>query len=294
MNILFPSTAFEPNEIDYSWQEEYSVAKNILTTHLYDRETKKFSRSLKRSNARQKIIYHGWMFNEKQYTYLYNQLADLNYELINDPKQYISCHHFIGWYDCIKDFTPKSIIVNNNTGSLVESILKFRKENSCDIFIKDYVSSLKHAWDTACFIPHSATAIEIAKVIMNFSGYKDEYGGIEGGIVLRKFEQLEKLCNHPRSNMPLSIEYRSFVFNGKIISTSPYWEYGEYKIDPPLDFIQNIADRVFIVTKSSLFTVDCALKKDGSWICIEVGDGQVSALPDRANKKEFYSNLLKE
>jgi len=127
-----------------------------------------------------------------------------------------------------------------------------------------------------------------------FSGYKDEYGGIEGGIVLRKFEQLEKLCNHPRSNMPLSIEYRSFVFNGKIISTSPYWEYGEDKIDPPLDFIQNIADRVFIVTKSSLFTVDCVLKKDGSWICIEVGDGQVSALPDRANKKEFYSNLLKE
>jgi hypothetical protein len=41
-----------------------------------------------------------------------------------------------------------------------------------------------------------------------------------------------------------------------------------------------------------LFTVDIAIKEDGNPICIEVGDGQVSSLPDKGNKKEFYSNLF--
>ncbi|WP_299673761.1 ATP-grasp domain-containing protein [uncultured Tenacibaculum sp.] len=44
--------------------------------------------------------------------------------------------------------------------------------------------------------------------------------------------------------------------------------------------------------KSNFFTMDIAQKKTSEWIIMELGDGQVAGLPDNANKKEFYKNLI--
>ncbi len=44
---------------------------------------------------------------------------------------------------------------------------------------------------------------------------------------------------------------------------------------------------------SKFFTMDVAKKKDGNWIIMELGDGQVAGLPDNADRNEFY-NKLKE
>ncbi len=38
--------------------------------------------------------------------------------------------------------------------------------------------------------------------------------------------------------------------------------------------------------------MDIAQKKTSEWIIMELGDGQVAGLPDNANKKEFYKNLI--
>ena len=37
--------------------------------------------------------------------------------------------------------------------------------------------------------------------------------------------------------------------------------------------------------------MDIAKKKDGDWIIVELGDGQVAGLPDNADKDEFYKQL---
>lgn len=37
--------------------------------------------------------------------------------------------------------------------------------------------------------------------------------------------------------------------------------------------------------------MDIAQKKDGKWIIMELGDGQVSGLPDNANKIFFYKAI---
>ena len=37
--------------------------------------------------------------------------------------------------------------------------------------------------------------------------------------------------------------------------------------------------------------MDVAKKKDGDWIIMELGDGQVAGLPDNADRNEFYNNL---
>lgn len=55
------------------------------------------------------------------------------------------------------------------------------------------------------------------------------------------------------------------------------------------DFFLKIAERI----ESNYFTMDVAKKKDGGWIIMELGDGQVAGLPDNADKDEFYSELKK-
>jgi hypothetical protein len=50
---------------------------------------------------------------------------------------------------------------------------------------------------------------------------------------------------------------------------------------------QNIAERI----ESNFITMDVAKKKNGGWIIMELGDGQVAGLPENANKNTFYSVL---
>ena len=295
MDIIFPSRQFEISEVDPQWINEYNAAKKFGNVHLYDFGENKFSRSIRQQANITPIRYHGWMFKSSKYREFHNKLFDMNYELTNSPEQYDACHHLPGWYNLIQEFTPKSVYSTDlNLRSMIELVLKFQHENNCDVVIKDYVSSLKHNWFDACFISKDAFSFEVAKIVANFLAIKNEYGGIEGGFVIRKFEELQKLCDHPKSKMPLSIEYRSFVLNGKVINTSEYWEFGKYSTEPPLNFIEKVAGLVRQETGSNLFTVDTALKKDGTWTCVEIGDGQVSALPDRGNAEEFYKELLND
>ena len=37
--------------------------------------------------------------------------------------------------------------------------------------------------------------------------------------------------------------------------------------------------------------MDIAKKKDGEWIIVELGDGQVAGLPENADKATFYKQL---
>ena len=43
--------------------------------------------------------------------------------------------------------------------------------------------------------------------------------------------------------------------------------------------------------ESNFFTMDIAKKENGEWIIMELGDGQVSGLPDNADTDIFYCNL---
>jgi len=88
--------------------------------------------------------------------------------------------------------------------------------------------------------------------------------------------------------MPLSVEYRLFFLNGKFVACLPYWEEGKYGAEEPdLDLFKNASQGI----KSNFFTLDVAKKKNGAWIIIEPGDGQVAGLPDSADRARFYERL---
>jgi hypothetical protein len=88
--------------------------------------------------------------------------------------------------------------------------------------------------------------------------------------------------------MPLTREYRVFFLDGSAVSAFNYWDEGQYEGDgPPLDEFLSVAREV----RSRFFTMDVAERKDGDWIIIELGDGQVAGLPENADVNQLYRAL---
>lgn len=288
------SSPLDKREPDYSYQEEYDAVKSLgATLHLFD-IYKLNSFNLPQGEGH-KLLYHGWMMTPEHYQMFHARCSELGYELINTPEQYVSCHHFNGWYPILtENETPKSIIVEiADVRSMMKSVMQFMQDNSCGVIIKDYVKSIKHYWHEACYIPKDANPVHVAKVIATFMQMKAESGDLQGNLVVRKFMPLKHIGQHNKSNMPLTKEFRSFVLKGKIIHTSRYWDQGEYDSElPSKEYLQRIADKVFWELKSNFFTFDVAQLEDESWTCIEVGDGQVSAVPEQEDRKVFFSKLL--
>ncbi|MEO1260983.1 MAG: ATP-grasp domain-containing protein [Bacteroidota bacterium] len=296
MRIIYCDSGFSPEEIDYMYAEEYEAAKSkfIQTSLMSFEELKRgnVEHALKRvrKNEEKEIgIYRGWMLKPSQYEMLYNSLLEKNIQLINDPVEYKFCHYLPESYETIKDYTPKTTFKELNAEFRMDD---FQNEIGAfgdkPIVVKDYVKSQKHYWEEACFIPNAAKKEKVNLVVNKFLELQDN--DLNEGLVFREFIELEELSNHSESGMPLTKEFRIFVKNGQIMTVFKYWDEGDYQdADPVVDEFEEVIPKI----KSNFFTMDIAKKKDGNWIIVELGDGQVAGLPDNADKDEFYNELKK-
>jgi hypothetical protein len=85
--------------------------------------------------------------------------------------------------------------------------------------------------------------------------------------------------------MPISEEYRVFVFKGEILISDNYWSENE-EVNISEDeyiWIESISGKI----ESNFVTIDLARKTDGKLIIMEMGDGQVSGL-QQIDAYEFY------
>jgi hypothetical protein len=292
-DIIMCASPLSKKKPDESYQTEYDVAKTLTKVHLFD--IYNIDSLVLPQVEFKKLVYHGWMMPPEYYTKFYNKCREFGYELINSPEQYVACHYFNGWYDAIEGLTPKSLIVEiDDLRKMAEQVMQFMHRNDCAVIIKDYVKSLKHMWNEACFIPKDSNIFNVCKVISTFITIKQDDKDLQGNLVVRKFVDFKQIGNHNKSGMPLAKEFRTFVLNGKPINTYNYWDQGNYVGDkPPAEFIQLIANQIFNTTKSNLFTIDVVQLKNNSWTCIEVGDGQVSAIPDNEDRLNFFERILK-
>jgi len=154
------------------------------------------------------------------------------------------------------------------------------------VIVKDYVKSQKHSWKEACFIPSARDAEVVGRVAGRFIELQGD--GLAGGLVFRRFLELEPLTTHSKSGMPLTKEFRVFFLDGQPLLSVEYWEEGEYSDErPPSDLFLDVAARV----KSRFFTMDVARTVGGRWIIMELGDGQVAGLPNRLDPNGFYEAL---
>lgn len=294
-HLLFCESPFEPNSIDPDFEEEFLIAKkNDFKTLIFNFEgftthdkPQNATRKIKPSDTLQKVIYRGWMLTPKQYARLYADLLAKNFELINSPEQYQNCHYLPDSLRFIESKTPKSIFQKlENEHSIEELIGKAKVFGQKPVVIKDYVKSEKHHWETACFVKDASDIEKLKQTIQNLINLRGKY--LNEGIVIREFIEFNSLTTHSKSGMPLTEEYRLFFCNKKLISIYPYWDEGEYKFETPntTEF-----EKMALLIDSNFLSMDIARQKNGNFAIIELGDGQVSGLPDKIDKDEFYEKL---
>ncbi|WP_299837801.1 ATP-grasp domain-containing protein [uncultured Tenacibaculum sp.] len=293
MRIIYCDAVFDHKTIEPDYQAELNAVLNeafdyslISFEALLENDIKGALKFVKPSESEEIGIYRGWMLTPKLYADLYHGLLDKGIRLINTPASYQHCHYLPNSYHIIESKTPKSEWTNTLDDA---SILKMAKSFDTNaIIVKDYVKSEKHHWNEACFIPDASDENNVKKITSTFIELRGD--SLNEGLVFRKFEELEFLTKHSKSDMPLTKEFRIFFLNKKVVQVFNYWDEGDYgDLQPNLDEFISIANNV----ESNFFTMDIAQKKNGEWIIMELGDGQVAGLPDNANKNEFYKSLVK-
>jgi hypothetical protein len=293
MRVIFCDNLMD-RKVDPDFEEEYKSAIGqgfqvglISFEDLNDLNIQKSISRIKEQEELELAIYRGWMIQPDKNELLYEGLIKKKVKLINNPEEYKTCHYLPSSYEYIKGSTPETNWTDVKGDVDFEKVFELTGSFNDDaIIVKDYVKSQKHNWAEACFIPKASDRDSVKKIVSRFVELQGS--DLNVGLVFRKFEDLEFLTNHSKSKMPLTKEFRLFFLNGQIIQIFNYWDEGDYgDTKPDLKEFETIGKKV----NSNFFTMDIAKKKNGDWIIMELGDGQVSGLPDSADKSNFYRSV---
>mgnify|MGYP003300085958 CR=1 FL=1 len=210
INFLFCNHPLYPKRVDMDYEPEYQEAGLNYACGLFSYEDLENGKlSLYGEEITGLTIYRGWMMKPEMYETFFKLLEEKGIFLINSPEEYERYHTLPGWYNEFADQT-------------VESILEKSTSLEGSYIVKDFVKSRKHEWYDACYIPDIADKLNASKVITTFAERQGE--SLVGGIVLRKFVTLKQIGFHEKSGMPISEEYRIFVYAGKVHVMDNYWK----------------------------------------------------------------------
>jgi hypothetical protein len=294
MKILYCLNPLDRKKVEDNYIKEKETAQRLnISFELFDYDeflsTNEIN-GIETNNNNEICIYRGWMMQPSSYNNFYTNLQKNNLTLINTPEQYKFCHWLPESYETIKDYTPKSVWIPNGEGFSIDQILnRISIFNGGPLILKDYVKSMKHFWNDACFISASKNKDEVNRVVSNFLKYL--YGEPQGGLVFREFLELEPIGIHSKSKMPLTKEFRLLYLNNNLLSIFNYWDEGKYDTDEPdINKFNEIAKGI----NSNLFTMDIAKTKSGDWAIVELGDGQVAGFPENADLEKIYKGFKKQ
>jgi hypothetical protein len=137
---------------------------------------------------------------------------------------------------------------------------------------------MKHYWHEAAFIPDLDDSAAAWKVASRFLSLRED--DFVGGFVLRRFEQFT------------SAEVRTWWVNGVCVLIGPH---PDTPNDLPIVEVDLAPVAPLIAALGLPFvTVDLALRADGVWRVIELGDGQVSDRPTTIEPQAMIAALLAE
>lgn len=298
--ILFPTDSLRRSEVETDYQPEWQAAQSAgFQTAIFDFDAltrgegaRQILRLLPREIESPSAILRSWMLGVEQYARLDAMLSERGVTLLTDSKNYELAHHFPDFYPLLEGHTPRSQIVPREAferdGDFDFAPIRAALEafGAAPLVVKDWVKSQKHHWHEACFIPRADDFAGAEKVVRRFLELQGER--LVGGVVLREFLELKSIGAHPKSGLPLTAEWRAFVFDGEPFFIAPYWDGADYgDLQPSLDFVRERAKSI----PSRFFSLDVAQTTGGEWMVIEIGDGQVSGLPSAESASEFYAAL---
>ena len=292
MRVLFCANPIQATEVDPDYVGEAEAARAAgLDVGLVDFEALvagDATRAVRRVPAGEDLaLFRGWMLRPDQYQALHEALAARGVTLLTTPAMYRHAHHFPETYAAIAAHTPRSAwLPVDDAFSLADVARLLAPFGDGPLVLKDYVKSRKHDWHTACFIPQASDRPAVERVVQRFLDLQGP--DLNDGLVFREFAPLQALAVHPKSGMPLALEYRAFVVHGRPLTLDPYWEVGAYD-GPPPDLAPFAGAMAAI--QSPFYSLDVARHQDGRWLIVEVGDGQVAGLPERTDVPAFYRAL---
>ncbi len=281
LHFIYCNHPLYPNQVDEDYRDEYQTAGLNYPCGLFSYEDLLEGKlSLYGEEISGLTIYRGWMMKPEMYKTFYEKLEEQGIILINTPEQYERYHTLPGWYDTFKDETAESVWEDKGT---IESALHLTLGLKGSYIVKDYVKSRKHEWYDACFIKNIADTSDVKRVVENFIERQGK--DLLGGVVYRKFVTLKQIGYHEKSGMPISEEYRVFVYAGRVMVIENYWQKDNVtKInDDEFLWIFELIEKI----RSNFVTIDLARRDDGKLIVMELGDGQVSGLQE-INPERFY------
>ena len=205
-------------------------------------------------------------------------------KMINSYHQHRYIADLWTWYQDLSEFTPK-------TWSELYKI-----PNNGPFVLKGETNSKKFLWGTHFFAADKCQAIEVYSRLISDSILQYQ------NIYIREYVPLEHLASGLQG-LPISREYRFFVYKKVILSGGFYWSSHTDEIvekgidlDPnevPRDFLNSVINKIQSTefgTPPTYYVIDVAKTREGEWIVIELNDAQLSGLSDN-NPETLYSNL---
>jgi ATP-grasp domain, R2K clade family 3 len=205
--------------------------------------------------------YRGWMIPTDRYRQLF---AALDAGLVVPPDEYARAHELPGWYPTFEDLTPHSVWMSSapgavpapgDLGSLVAPL------GTGPAIVKDFVKSRKHEWHEACHVPDLADLPALHGIVARLVELQEDQ--LAGGIVVRSFEPFT------------GAEARVWWLDGRPALVTPHPDTPDARPEPDLAAVEPCVKAL----GCRFVTTDLALRADGVWRVVEVGDGQVSDLP---------------
>ncbi|MEV7870753.1 ATP-grasp domain-containing protein [Streptomyces sp. NPDC088124] len=229
--------------------------------------------------------YRGWMMPPASYEELARGMEVRGCRLLTDPGSYRRAHELPGWYVEFADLTPRSVWQERPPAEppgRAELAALAAPLGPGPGIVKDYVKSRKDRWDEACFIPELTDHERLIAVVDRFFALQED--SLAGGVVLRAYEPFTP-----------GGEARVWWVDGVPVLTTPHPDTPGHL--PDLESARGAATVLAAVAPAvralgcRFLTTDLALRKDGVWRVVEVGDGQVSGAPAGADLTDLFTAL---
>ncbi|MEU8994622.1 GNAT family N-acetyltransferase [Streptomyces caniferus] len=228
------------------------------------------------------VWYRGWMLPADRYADLSAALADRGCRLLTSPAAYRCAHELPGWYDTFRALTPDSVWLPCPPGRAPERAALAELAGALGtpgrarpLVVKDWVKSRKHEWEEAAYVPDADDTERLTAVVGRFVALQEEF--LTGGVVLRAFESFDTVG-----------EARVWWVDGEPVLTGPHPDTPALRPVPDLTRVAPAVRELGL----RFVTTDLALRTDGVWRVVEVGDGQVSGLPAGTDHRPLFEALV--
>lgn len=284
---IFCSDPLSPRQVDPSFSAEAETARAIgfeilLVDHDELDVRVDVTAALRRipKALAGEAIYRGWMLRSEAYRAFHDELAARGVMMMTSPSQYDDCHHAPASYPALSEWLPPAAFVARNDvrnrGAIDRALSIF---GSSPVILKDWVKSQASGyWKEACFIPDASKSDDVMSVVARFLELQGD--SLTGGLVFKRYIPLEPQGQEPH-------EYRAFLINGEVVGCWPRSLAAHHLKPPPLSIIRAVAARL----PSHFASADFGMGTDGQWHLLEIGDGQVSGLPDIIYADQLYGAL---